>query len=77
MNPIKRFRREFKDVTRALDAQGWTITTTKKRHLRFESPRGLIIYSAGTPSDWRARKNLVAHLKRAGLDTESKSGLGS
>jgi hypothetical protein len=72
VNPAKRFRRDFKEVASALDEQGWKIGLTRKRHLRFESPTGLIIYSSGTPSDWRARKNLVAHLRRAGLDLESR-----
>jgi len=59
--------REFRPLVEAAVAQGWTVTPTKGGHLKFQSPKGDVVFAAGTPSDWRAMKNVRAHLRRAGL----------
>lgn len=59
----------LRDIERAAKEQGWEVGRTKKGHPRFVPPdptRGIVIGS-GTPSDWRALKNLLAELKRQGF----------
>lgn len=61
---------DLNKVIEAAKRQGWRVDRTKKQHWRFLSPdrnQPPIIFS-GTPSDHRAIKNLVARLRRAGLD---------
>lgn len=55
-------------AARAL-AAGWEIRRTTGNHYQWRAPEGPgLIVSAGTPSDWRAARNLRARLRRAGLD---------
>lgn len=49
---------------------GWRVERCKRsHHWRFLSPDGVTqLYTGGTPSDWRAWRNFLAAMKRAGLD---------
>jgi predicted RNA binding protein YcfA (HicA-like mRNA interferase family) len=58
----------IRDIIKAAQRQGWTVTMTGGNHYRFKSPAGPVVFTASTPSDWRAIRNIVARLRRAGLD---------
>lgn len=47
--------------------QGWDVALTKNNHWRFKSPKGPVVFTSSTASDWRAIRNHVARLRRAGL----------
>ena len=50
---------------RALEQKGWTKTLKPGGHLQLRDPLGkALIHTGSTPSDWRALKNLDAHIKR-------------
>ncbi|MCW2852165.1 MAG: hypothetical protein JWM84_1829 [Nocardioides sp.] len=49
------------------EAQGYEVRVTKRGHVAvFQDGRHVVTFS-GTPSDWRAMKNALAALKRAGF----------
>src|SRR5271166_2296559 len=58
---------DFRPLVAAALAQGWSVTPTKGGHIKFQSPQGNVVFAGGTPSDWRASRNLRAQLRRAGL----------
>lgn len=45
--------------------RGWTIELTRRGHLKFIHRTGALVYTAGSPSDWRGARNLAADLHRA------------
>lgn len=49
--------------------QGWDVSLTSGGHLRWDPPdkRFRPVFSASTPSDYRALNNIKSRLKRAGL----------
>ena len=49
--------------------QGYRVEQTRNGHWEFKSPDRTRrpVYAAGTPSDWRAIRNLIAELRRAGF----------
>jgi len=50
---------------------GWSVQQRPGGHLCWRPPgRGAIVFSASSPSDWRAQANLRACLRRAGLHTD-------
>ncbi len=52
---------------------GWTLKWSKSGHLKFFDATGqLVTIAAGTPSDWRGPKNLIATLRQAGLHVRSE-----
>jgi len=59
----------LRDIEKAAKEQGWEVGRTKKGHPRFvpPDPTKEIVIGSGTPSDWRALKNLLAQLKRQGF----------
>jgi len=73
---MKKFSGEWKELADAAKAAGWQIIPTNSGHVKWEPPQrslttvghGGSIFTAGTPSDWRAIKNTRAKLRRAGLD---------
>jgi len=47
---------------------GWSVHQRHGGHLCWRAPgRGVMVFSAATPSDWRSLANVRASLKRAGL----------
>lgn len=66
MTDLRALRRLARD-------QGWQFETTSRGHLVWVAPEGQRIVAAGTPSDSRARLNMVAALRRAGLDVPRKA----
>lgn len=57
----------LKKLVKELEAQGFTVRTTKRQHLMVSRNGRPITTLAGTPSDWRSLKNGLAALKRAGF----------
>lgn len=52
-----------------LKQQGWRVERTKRTgHIKFIPPSkdAKIIYTSGTPSDFRTLKNLISDLKKSG-----------
>jgi hypothetical protein len=59
--------KDLKKIRKALHAQGFETETTKKGHLMvFRDGRAVATFS-GSASDWRALKNALAALRRAGF----------
>lgn len=58
--------KELRLVCKKAESQGWVITRGKT-HLKWTSPEGKPIFTAYTPSDARAIKNILSMLKRNGL----------
>lgn len=58
--------------------QGWDVEFTAKGHLRFvPADRSQeIVIAGGTPSDWRAAKNLEAQLRKSGLKMNRRTSRG-
>ncbi len=63
---------DLRDIVREARRQGWKVLPTKGGHLEFRSPQGQRIFGPSTPSDWRAVRNLLAHLKRGGFEWPPK-----
>lgn len=59
---------DYRKIEKKLKKLGWEISRTR-RHRCFISPDGLKIYTAMTPSDFRAIANLKSRIKRmAGVE---------
>lgn len=59
-----------KDTKKILDAakrQGFTVVTTRRGHRQVWLSDRLITTFSGTASDWRAMKNGLSALRRAGF----------
>lgn len=59
--------KDTKKLVKQLEAQGFTVKTTKRQHLMVSRDGRPITTLAGTPSDWRSLRNGLAALKRAGF----------
>jgi len=59
---------DLQQLIRRAVHQGWSVEQRRGGHLCWRSPgRGVQVFSASSPSDWRANLNLRASLRRAGL----------
>jgi hypothetical protein len=61
---------DLKDLIKAAQRAGWTVVKRRNGHYKLTAPSGEFIFTASTPSDWRATLNLAAHLRRLGLEIE-------
>ena len=60
--------KDLRKLIAACEAQGFTVRVTSKQHRQIRDAHGQVVaVVAGTPSDHRAWRNALAHLKRAGL----------
>lgn len=64
---------ELKQIVKEAEAAGWTVTRNSKGHLVFKSPDGAsLVVGPSTghakQSDYRAVRNTVGALRRAGLE---------
>jgi len=59
-------RKDFEQLRKAAEQQGWTVNLTKGGHRKWTSPQGEIVFSAYTPSDHRAIKNIIRELAKRG-----------
>lgn len=64
------FPRYLRSYVRAAQAAGWRVEGTRNGHVRFSPPDRTVppVIAASTPSDCRAERNMIAALRRAGLD---------
>lgn len=59
--------KDVRKVVKALERQGFTVTSTSKGHLTVSKDGEVVAVLAGTSGDWRALRNGLAPLKRAGF----------
>jgi hypothetical protein len=62
-----RVPRELRPLAKAAKAAGWTIAPTRKNHLRWTSPDGVLLFTPSSPSDHRGATNHRLRLRRAGV----------
>ena len=61
--------KELKRIIALAIRQGYSVELRNNGHYKFTAPTGRFIFTSGTPSDRRAIKNILADLKKLGLDT--------
>ncbi|WP_163275310.1 hypothetical protein [Cellulomonas iranensis] len=59
--------KDLRKIVKALETQGFEVTTTKRGHLMVARDGEVIATFSGTASDWRSIRNGLAPLKRAGF----------
>lgn len=59
--------KDMRKIVKALEAQGFEVQTTKKGHIAVYRDGEFVAMFAGTTSDWRAIRNGLASLRRAGF----------
>lgn len=64
---LRRLKRDIRPLAITAFEQGWTVVKTNGGHLKWTSPTGMAIFSASTPSDARAVRNIRSLLRRNGL----------
>lgn len=62
--------KDLRNLVKLAESQGWEFDRTNSGHVKFCSPyrEEPPVFYSGTPGDRRAHNNLVAKLRRAGLD---------
>lgn len=62
--------KELRNLAKLAKEQGWEFGRTNSGHVKFCSPYSDTppVFYSGTPSDHRSHKNLLAKLRRAGLE---------
>lgn len=66
--------RDVQALIKQAESQGWVVEPTRKGHYKWFSPLGRFFFSASTPSDNRALKNIKQDLKRYGFIEIEKKG---
>jgi hypothetical protein len=61
--------KDFKDVRKEAERQGWRTEQTKSGHWRFipPDPTKPMVVTSSTPSDHRTLMNFIAELRRKGF----------
>ncbi len=68
---------DLQSLIRTAQRQGWSVQLRRGGDLAWKSPSGDgVVFSASSPSDWRANSNLRACLRRAGLHTDGAQNHG-
>lgn len=57
--------RDVDQLRRAAERRGWRITKTNGGHWKWVWTTGVLFFSASTPSDHRAIKNIESWIRRA------------
>lgn len=66
-------RDEVIDLIALAEDQGFIVIRRRKGHYKWIAPDGAIFFSASTPSDWRALKNIKRDLRNHGFkDVEGR-----
>jgi hypothetical protein len=60
-------RKDLRAIAIHAASQGWHISRTGGGHLRWTSPEGAPVFSASTPSDRRALRNIETQLRKFGF----------
>lgn len=63
-------KKEIKRLVAQAESQGWRVEPTRGGHLKWMPPdrSQSFVISAATPSDHRALKNIISHLRQRGFD---------
>jgi predicted RNA binding protein YcfA (HicA-like mRNA interferase family) len=61
-------KKELHQLLKKAEKQGWRVNRTKGDHYKWVSPEGQIVFSAQTPSDSRAIKNIIRDLAKKGYE---------
>ena len=56
--------RRARELIELAAALGWSWSLTRSGHVRFDKPGRRPVFTATTPSDWRAPRNAAATLRR-------------
>lgn len=64
MRMPKKIPRDFRPIAKRALAAGWTITPTNGGHYRWTAPDGAFFYTAASPSDRRAPKNVKRNFEK-------------
>jgi hypothetical protein len=59
--------KDLKKIIKALEAQGFEVTVTRKQHIAVSKDGRFVVMFAGTASDWRSMRNGIAAARRAGF----------
>lgn len=59
--------KDLRKILRALDAQGFEVTRTSRGRYAVKHDGQVVTVFPGNSGDWRARRNALAALKRAGF----------
>lgn len=66
--------KDLRVLMEAAQSQGWNISKTNGGHFKWVSPLGRFFFSAQTPSDYRALKNIKRDLRLHGFIEIVKKG---
>lgn len=58
-------KRELRTILTDAGRRGWQVERTERSHWKLRGPNNALIYTGGTPSDWRSIANLKAQIRRA------------
>jgi predicted transcriptional regulator len=67
-------KRDIKQLIEKAQEQGWIIIKTSNNHYKWISPLGGLFYSASTPSDYKAIKNIKRDMKANGFIEIQRNG---
>lgn len=67
-------KKDINQLTELAEDQGWTVSHTRKGHVKYVSPEGAVVIAPSTPGGPRAKLNTVALLRRTGLRVPRKGG---
>jgi hypothetical protein len=74
MGKVNGVPKDLKVLMDDATSQGWVITKTNGGHFKWLSPLGMFFFSAQTPSDHRALKNIKRDLRMYGFIEIVKKG---
>lgn len=64
-------KRDLAKLVETARNRGWSVTRSPGGHLRLTHPNGALVYTASTPSDGRAIRNIGADIARAERQPQS------
>lgn len=64
---MKISNKELSSLVKQATEQGWVVELTNGGHVKWQSPMGRFFFSAQTPSDIRALKNIKRDLRNNGF----------
>ena len=65
--------KDMQRIIRFAESQGFVVSSTGGGHIRLVSPAGKTVTCPSTPSDYRGFANIVADLRRSGLEVPRKA----
>lgn len=56
--------KDLKQIREEAERNGWAVAPTSGGHLKWKAPSGKVMFTAATPSDCRAIKNIKAWIRK-------------